>query len=260
MVLGRRVLLQRALICYTTVARSSDAPQIALPPLRDGHRRLYLVRHGETDWNLDGRMQGSTDNALNTNGQRQAQLLSDYLRGEPIELITSSNLQRAACTADAVACVHPSAKRSASMPAFAEMCFGDLEGQRLEEARAVYDSYIASWRAGENSRRWPGPRGESPEDVASRGLAGLCELGLLPASPGAARASGPRPSERTVLVAAHGRFNKILIAALQGDLSTASDVKQGNTCINVLDFAPDGAVDVVRLDVREHLRGERALA
>ena len=59
---------------------------------------------------------------------------------------------------------------------------------------------------------------------------------------------------------AHGRFNKILIAALRGDVSTASDVQQGNTAINIIDFAPDGRAEVRALDLREHLEGERVLS
>ena len=50
------------------------------------------------------------------------------------------------------------------------------------------------------------------------------------------------------------RHYLILIAALQGDVTTASDVKQGNTCINVLDLGPDGSCIVRALDVRDHLR------
>lgn len=44
----------------------------AVRPCCQGWRRLYLVRHGETDWNVDQRIQGSTDNALNANGAEQA--------------------------------------------------------------------------------------------------------------------------------------------------------------------------------------------
>ena len=49
---------------------------------------------------------------------------------------------------------------------------------------------------------------------------------------------------------------QILIAALQGDVSTASEIKQGNTCINVLDLSPGGDCVVRALDVREHLLRE----
>ena len=51
------------------MARAADSASsrigLSLPPLQDGEQRLYLVRHGETDWNVDGRIQGATDNILN---------------------------------------------------------------------------------------------------------------------------------------------------------------------------------------------------
>ena len=251
--LGRRAFINRALtLCYTSLARSDKT--IALPPLRDGDKRLYLCRHGETDWNVENRIQGSTDNALNANGKQQAELLSGLLACEPIELIASSNLKRASATADAVFAKHPTATRLAGTPAFAEMCFGDWEGQILDDFQEVYQSYLKSWRGGDNGRKWPGDSnglaGESPDDVAARALAGLVDLGLLPRGNGLP----PARSERHVLVAAHGRFNKILIAALRGDVARASDVEQGNTAINVLDIAREGGAVVRALDLREHLR------
>ena len=244
--LGRRALLSRAFLCYTSLARSSDLPnRIALPALRDGDKRLYLVRHGETDWNVDDRIQGRTDNPLNANGLNQAERLSAFLSDEPLEMITSSDLLRAAKTADAVACAHASAHRLPGLSQVSEMCFGDCEGLKLGEFKPTYNAYVAAWRAGED-RAWPGPGGESPKQVAERGVEGLQTLGLLPGGPSSR-------SERHVCVVAHGRFNKILIAHLQGDVTRASDLTQGNTAINVLDFAPDGRVEVVRLNERGHL-------
>ena len=87
-------------------------------------------------------------------------------------------------------------------------------------------------------------------------IEGLRTLGVLPTLAGSG--SSASAGERTFLVVAHGRFNKILISALQGDMSKASDLQQGNTCINVLDFDADGRVLVRALNVREHL--EPALA
>ena len=81
-----------------------------------------------------------------------------------------------------------------------------------------------------------------------RGIEGLHELGLLPGQDG--RFSRP---ERHVLVAAHGRFNKIVISALRGDLRGASDLQQGNTALNIIDFAPDGTASVQAVNLREHL-------
>ena len=226
---------------------SSTKFRLSLPPLQPDFKRLYLIRHGETDWNLEGRIQGLTDKALNEAGLKQAAALSDALADVPLEHIASSSLTRASLTADAVARHHPSARRSKEM-AFVEMCFGDYEGMLLSEIDGDYKQYLRAWRGG-TDKAWPGERGESPNAVARRGLAGLRALGLL-GSPG----TPPSGGERHVCVVAHGRFNKILIAALQGDVTTASDVKQGNTCINVLDLGPDGSCIVRALDVRDHLR------
>jgi broad specificity phosphatase PhoE len=63
---------------------------------------LLLVRHGETDWNAEGRLQGHTDRPLSDFGRRQARQLADELEGEEIEAIYSSDLARARETAEIV--------------------------------------------------------------------------------------------------------------------------------------------------------------
>jgi broad specificity phosphatase PhoE len=259
--LSRRSLLSGlGVVFFSSTSSARSASELSLPPLREGERRLYLVRHGETDWNVEDRIQGLTDNPLNANGRAQAEAVSRYLANEPLDLITSSSLQRASDTADAIAKRHPGTRREPGLPAFVEMSFGEYEGRRLGEIEREYKSYIGAWRAGDNAKAWP--HGESPDAVAARGLAGLRSLGVLPSVPaggdgdgGTATASQRVDAEdaQRVLIVAHGRFNKILIAALGGDVSAASDVQQGNTCLNVLDVAPDGAVDVRLLNGRGHL-------
>jgi broad specificity phosphatase PhoE len=63
---------------------------------------LLLVRHGETDWNADGRLQGQTDRPLNDFGRRQARQLAADLEGDELEAIYSSDLARARETAEIV--------------------------------------------------------------------------------------------------------------------------------------------------------------
>ena len=63
---------------------------------------LLLVRHGETDWNADGRLQGQTDRPLSDYGRRQARKLAGELEGEELEAIYSSDLARARETAEIV--------------------------------------------------------------------------------------------------------------------------------------------------------------
>lgn len=63
---------------------------------------LLLVRHGETDWNADGRLQGHTDRPLSEFGRRQARQLAEELAGEELEAIYASDLARARETAEIV--------------------------------------------------------------------------------------------------------------------------------------------------------------
>lgn len=92
---------------------------------------LYFVRHGQTDWNLQGRLQGKSDIALNAIGIQQAQETSALLKDIPIERIYCSPLQRAKQTAAIL-------QQQIQCPLWyeerlAERCFGDLEGVYLKD-------------------------------------------------------------------------------------------------------------------------------
>jgi broad specificity phosphatase PhoE len=263
LLLSRRLLLGRlAVLCTpfraigSTLPAQLDVgtkkPQLELPPLAQGWRRLYLCRHGETEWNAQNRIQGATDVALNANGRRQAERLAVLLADSPIDLVVSSKLSRASDTADAVAKLHPAARRVRDAR-FNEICFGSLEGQPLEAGspvRAAYDGIVKRWARGETGLPLPGAKGESPDSMAARSMAALRGLGLLPPLDG----GSPVPCPRHVCLVAHGRHNKILLAALSGDVSRCNDFQQGNTCVNVIDIATSGEARLLLTDFRGHLR------
>ena len=64
--------------------------------------KILITRHGQTNWNVLGKIQGQTDIELNENGKKQAKEISEYIRNENIELIITSPLKRAKETAEIV--------------------------------------------------------------------------------------------------------------------------------------------------------------
>jgi probable phosphoglycerate mutase len=114
---------------------------------------ILLVRHGETDWNVEKRLQGHLDIALNAEGRRQASALGQILLNEPIDAIISSDLQRAAQTAWAIA-----APRGMTMqiePALRERCYGALEGLLYDDIDERYPDAYAAWCARDINVRYP---------------------------------------------------------------------------------------------------------
>lgn len=93
--------------------------------------RLILVRHGETDWNVEGRYQGHSDVPLNARGRAQAARLAEALRGSDIRAIYSSDLARARETAEALA--HATRLAVQHDPRLREIDQGDWEGMLFLE-------------------------------------------------------------------------------------------------------------------------------
>ena len=223
-----------------------------LTPPAKGKTRLYLCRHGQTDWNAAKKIQGSVDRELNELGERQAVLIGEALKSVPVTLVASSPLSRAFRTADlamSVAC--PDVEGVRIHPGLREMNFGELEGAVAAES-SLYAEVNAAWASGDVERKWPA--GESPRDVELRGRQALAGLGLLGQKDG--------PLHTHVAVVCHGRFNKILLSSLLGrGIDKCGEIQQGNCCINVIDVDVSAAVDAiapaleVALDSRDHLSG-----
>ena len=109
---------------------------------------LLLVRHGETDWNRDGRWQGGSDTRLNELGREQARELAEQLDGS-IDALYSSDLARARETAEIVA-----AKLGLEVqvdPRLRERSFGSWEGLTMLEIEERFADSHRRWRAGEGA-------------------------------------------------------------------------------------------------------------
>lgn len=157
---------------------------------------LLLVRHGETDWNRDGRWQGHSDTHLNDVGREQASRLASELDG--VDVVYSSDLARARETAEILAArlelpVHVD-------PRLRERSFGSWEGRTGPEIEAAFAGAHARWLAGEG----PGADDAEPfADFAARVQAFLAEV-------------VERHPDETVLVVSHGGSIRVIHALAQG--------------------------------------------
>lgn len=159
---------------------------------------LLLARHGETDWNRDGRFQGHADPPLNDLGRRQAHALAELLAHEHLEAIYSSDLLRAQETAQIVAM-----QRGMDVildPQLRERDVGEWSGLTRAEIDERFPSQIQAWREGRVVV------GETREALSGRVLEA------------ARRISAAHP-EGVVLVVSHGGALRMLRHAAGEELS-----------------------------------------
>jgi broad specificity phosphatase PhoE len=182
---------------------------------------LRLVRHGESEGNFAGSLQGSRlDTPLSETGRRQAECLAARLAGEEIDAVWASPMIRARETAAAIAAPHG---LGVSLdPDLVEFDWGAWSGRPYDgEVEKEVSGVRARWRAGEAELAPTG--GESPARAALRAdrfLARLLSSGSL-----------------TPVVVAHGRFNRILMTRLLGRaLSRMDEIRQRNGSLSVFEW------------------------
>ena len=127
---------------------------------------LILMRHGQTDWNVNGRYMGWMDEALNEEGLRQAERVAQRLDQWPISAVYSSPLKRAVRTADRVARRHSVAVET--VQELDEMRLGGWEGMFAVDIAAKYPELWQTWRTNPGDFRMPG--GESLGEVRERAV------------------------------------------------------------------------------------------
>ena len=163
--------------------------------------RLWLVRHGQTDWNLTGRWQGQAPDApgLNETGYAQALALYEQLKEIKISAIYSSDLLRARQTAELIA--EPLGLPVTLEPRLREINLGVWEGMPSEEIKANFPKELAS-RA-RNPFHERAPNGESPREVAERVFMAINEI-------------VNKHRDEFVLIVAHGISLAVIICQAEG--------------------------------------------
>ncbi|MGI6262895.1 MAG: alpha-ribazole phosphatase [Succiniclasticum sp.] len=174
--------------------------------------KLYLIRHGETEYNKSYRFQGQTDIPLNETGRAQAKMLAKYFRDIPLDAIYCSSLSRAVETAQVIG--REKQLEPVPVDAFRELDFGAWEGMNSE---AIQKQYAQEWKeffANPADTILPG--GESMTDVQHRAYPALRKI--LEQYP-----------QGNVAVVAHGGILRVLICTMLGmDLNRTWHLHVGN--------------------------------
>jgi probable phosphoglycerate mutase len=201
--------------------------------------RITAVRHGETAWNVDTRIQGQIDIGLNARGQWQAQQLGAALAERGIGHIYSSDLARAHHTALAIAEHAGIAPHVVALHAgLRERAFGVFEGRTHAEIETHWPQDALRWR--QRVPDWAPRGGESPLQLRER------------VSTTVAQIAANHPGEHIALVAHGGVLDMLYRLATGQAVDAVRTWELGNCAINRLLWTPQG-LSLVGWDDRGHL-------
>jgi broad specificity phosphatase PhoE len=196
-----------------------------------------LIRHGETDWNREGKVQGFQDVELNDLGRRQAEAVASSLREEEVQAVYSSPLKRALETAHVIAEAH--GLNVILDDRLKELNQGVLEGMTSERMWAEYESLLKRWREEPASLKMPG--GESLQELQARCWDFIQTL-------------VQRHSSGTVVVVGHGFGIRAILCKVIGlDLNNFRRMRQSLAARNLVEFGERGWI-LVSMNETLHLR------
>ncbi|BDI31285.1 alpha-ribazole phosphatase [Capsulimonas corticalis] len=206
--------------------------------------RLLIVRHGETEWNTEGRIQGHTNSKLSALGVKQAQALTKRLGPWKLDAVYSSDLTRAMDTIAAAAKGH---KLSAQpREALREKGFGEWEGQTVTEVSARYPDLWKRYH-GERELDTPIPGGESWTQVKTRVLTVLQEI------------LDTNPPDATIVIVGHGAaLRPILLDAMQAPLTCLPRISLDNASLSIVEYKPPHGGRLQLLNDTSHLEDVKA--
>ena len=197
-------------------------------------KKIYLVRHGQTEYNKLGIVQGGTiDAPLNEAGQQQAMSFWNAYKDVPFQKIYTSTLQRSFQSVQNFIDLGISWEKKAG---FNEISWGDYDGKKIYEDD-YYWQVVESWNKGEVGLRIKG--GESPVDVRDRQLPVIEEI--------------KNSAEELILICMHGRAMRILLSHFaDNDLTKMDTYEHKNLGLYVLELDEDG-LRIVESNVVGHL-------
>lgn len=204
------------------------------------HKELYIIRHGQTEHNAKGIVQGRGVNlSLNDKGRRQADAFFKAYGHIPFDVVYTSSLIRAQ---ESVAQFIAKGVPHKAFAELDEISWGDFEGSNSTmESNSEFQQLLAKWKAGDIHAR-PTPSGESPFELQQRQLKFLDYLLKSP--------------EQTILIATHGRFIRAFMCTLTNTpLSEMEKFDHVNLCLYKVNLHDDGKFDIELSCDKDHLEG-----
>jgi len=181
---------------------------------------ILLIRHGETDWNREKRLQGYLDIGLNSIGIEQAKLLAKVLATESIDVAYASDLSRAYDTAQMIANHHQLEVQQDAL--LRERCYGEIQGKTYAEIEQTHPENYHAWVT-RNANFQP-KDGESLQQFYDRVITGIKQI-------------AKRHLGQTILIVAHGGvLDCIYREAAKVDISEKRKIELLNTSLNRLVF------------------------
>lgn len=217
------------------------------PSVRPGHQgvRLLLVRHGETEWNRQGRFQGQIDIPLNDNGRLQAQKAGEFLLNVAIDFAVSSSMARPKETAEIILQQHRHVELGLE-DGLREISHGLWEGKFEKEIEQEFPGELERWRTIPQFVQMP--EGENLQQVCDRSVAtwqSIVQTAL-------------NEQRQIGLIVAHDATNKTLLCHILG-LSGENfwNFRQGNGAVSVIDYPSglNGLPVLQAMNITAHLGG-----
>ena len=203
--------------------------------------RLILIRHGETNWNVEQRKQGRNDQPLNEKGAAQAKLAADHVKASyDIAKVWSSPLQR--CSNTAALFNLPVATSEHLL----EIDYGEWEGMLTADIEAQYSGHQDSDQTHANADELDPPGGEPRSNLPVRGRHWITESKI---------AEQAKQDEDVVLVGHGGSMKGLLVALLELPDQAMNTLVIDNCSVTVVDINPDPKITnrLVALNHTAHL-------
>ncbi len=222
----------------------TDHTGLTIPSPRQNYEalRLLLVRHGETDWNRQGKFQGQIDVPLNDNGRLQGQQAADFLQDFHIDFAVSSSMLRPKETAELILANHPQVPLAVD-DQLREISHGKWEGCLESEIESGYPGELERWQTMPAEVQMP--EGENLQQVWDRAIAAWDAI-----------VKAHLGSGKVGLVVAHDAVNKVILCHLAGlGPEHFWSFKQGNGAVSAIDYTAAGKPTLATMNITTHLAG-----